>query len=51
MHCAKGIQKLLVKTWRGRTTASFGVVRAERDWYRDEYGVFGLWEDAYGRAV
>jgi hypothetical protein len=35
----------------GRTTASLGVVRAERYWYRDENGVFGLWEDAYGRAV
>ena len=33
-----------------RTTASLGVVRAERDWNRDEYGIFRFGEDAYGRA-
>ena len=42
------IQKTTVKTWRGRTTASLSIIRAERDWYWDEYGVFRLWEDAYG---
>ena len=35
----------------GRTTTSLGIVGAECDWYRDEYGVFWLWEDAYGGTV
>jgi hypothetical protein len=35
---------------RVRTTTSLGVVRAECDWNRDEYGIFRFGEDAYGRA-